>query len=61
MEPVEHKQLGCGHDAYQGAKKEGQATMSVRLSMKKNKNLHRPHLALTPSDAAFTSTHPERG
>jgi hypothetical protein len=23
--------------------------------------LHRPHLPLTPSDAAFTSTHPERG
>jgi len=31
------------------------------LAIKKNRNLHPAHLALTPSNAAFTSTHPERG
>ena len=31
------------------------------LAVKTNRNLHPAHLALTLSDAAFTSTHPERG
>jgi len=31
------------------------------LAGEKNRNLHRAHFLLTPSDAAFTSTHPERG
>jgi hypothetical protein len=57
MEAVEHKQLGCSHEAYEIGrfKKEGQATM------KKKSNLHQPHLALAPSNAAFISTHPECG
>ena len=32
-----------------------------RLAVKTNRYLHPAHLALTPSDAAFTTTHPERG
>jgi hypothetical protein len=32
--------------------------ISVILADKTNRNLHPGHLALTPSDAAFTSTHP---
>jgi hypothetical protein len=31
------------------------------LALKRNRNLHRADFPLTPSDAAFTSTHPERG
>ena len=35
--------------------------LEMKFAGKKNRNLHRAHFPLTPSDAAFTNTHSEPG
>jgi hypothetical protein len=59
--------FGCGlHLTGVGADVSGPPQLGVKpnnrsLAAKTNRNLHPAHLALTPSDAAFTGTRPERG